>query len=391
MRYGSAVTDGAEDQSPPAGGLPELRARLDAVDRRVLEALAERMRIVTEVARFKRSEGVEIRDRDRERQVLDARRNLARELGLDPAPVEAIYRQILNASRDYQAALGASVYERMESKDVAIIGGAGAMGGVLGRLFRDLGHRVEIADLNTALTPEAAAARADVVVISVPILATESVIRKLGPLLRKDALLVDVTSIKSAPLRAMLDSTEASVIGTHPMFGPGTHSLQGQRVVICRGRGDAWHTWLLANLRARGLVITESDPEQHDRAMALVQVLTHFQTQVFGWALARSGIALDESRRFTSPAYLMELYVAARHFAQASDLYGPIEMLNPETSRVVATFQQAAAELASILSTRDQPRFDAMFQEVRDFFGEFAKEATEQSSYLIDHLVERTS
>jgi chorismate mutase/prephenate dehydrogenase len=189
----------------------------------------------------------------------------------------------------------------------------------------------------------------------------------------------------------MLDSTEASVVGTHPMFGPGTQSLQGQRVVVCKGRGEAWHTWLLANLRARGLVVTEADAEQHDRAMALVQVLTHFQTQVFGWALARSGISLSESRKFTSPAYLMELYVAARHFAQASDLYGPIEMLNPETGRVVSAFQQAAAELASILSTRDQPRFDAMFQEVRDFFGEFAKEATEQSSYLIDHLVERTS
>jgi chorismate mutase/prephenate dehydrogenase len=385
------VTEGDDDEAPPTGGLPELRTKLDAVDRRVLEALAERMRIVTEVARFKRNERVEIRDHERERQVLDARRNLARELGLDPAPVEAIYRQILNASRDYQAALGASVYERAEPKDIAIIGGAGAMGGVLERLFRDLGHRVEIADLNTALTPEAAAARADVVVISVPILATEALIRKLGPSVRKDALLVDVTSIKSVPLRAMLDSTEASVVGTHPMFGPGTQSLQGQRVVVCKGRGESWHTWLLANLRARGLVVTEADAEQHDRAMALVQVLTHFQTQVFGWALARSGISLTESRKFTSPAYLMELYVAARHFAQASDLYGPIEMLNPETGRVVAVFQQAAAELGAILSARDQPRFDAMFQEVRDFFGEFAKEATEQSSYLIDHLVERTS
>jgi chorismate mutase/prephenate dehydrogenase len=390
MRYGSAVSEGDKSDTPPVG-LPELRARLDAVDRRVLEALAERMAIVTEVARFKRSERVEIRDHERERQVLDARRKLAAELGLDPAPVEAIYRQIMNASRDYQAALGASVYERTEQKDIAIIGGAGAMGGVLVRLFRDLGHRVEVADLNTPLTPEAAASRADVVVISVPILATEALIRKLGPNVRKDALLLDVTSIKSVPLRAMLESTEASVVGTHPMFGPGTHSLQGQRVVVCKGRGDAWHTWLLANLRARGLVVTETDAEQHDRAMALVQVLTHFQTQVFGWALARSGITLEESRRFTSPAYLMELYVAARHFAQASDLYGPIEMLNPETGRVVATFQQAAAELAQILNTRDQSRFDAMFQEVRDFFGEFAGEATEQSSYLIDHLVERTS
>jgi hypothetical protein len=31
-----------------------------------------------------------------------------------------------------------------------------------------------------------------------------------------------------------------------------------------------------------------------------------------------------------------------------------------------------------------------MFVQVRDFFGEFAVEATEQSSFLIDRLVERT-
>jgi chorismate mutase/prephenate dehydrogenase len=383
--------DAPEKPNLPLTGLPELRARLDSVDRRVLELLAERMRVVAEVARYKRNEHVEIRDYDRERQVLDARRKLARELGLDPAPVEAIYRQILNASRDYQAALGASVYEATEAKQIAIIGGAGAMGELLVRLFRDLGHTVEIADLATELTPEVAAARADVVVISVPILATEQVIQRLGPLVRKDALLLDVTSIKSVPLAAMLASTQASVIGTHPMFGPNVHSLQGQRVVVCKGRGEAWHTWLTANLRARGLVVTETDAEQHDRAMALVQVLTHYQTQVFGLALARSGIPLEESRRFTSPAYLMELYVAARHFAQASELYGPIEMLNPETARVVATFQKAAAEVADILSARDQVRFDAMFAEVRDFFGVFAQEATEQSSYLIDHLVERSS
>jgi chorismate mutase / prephenate dehydrogenase len=387
MRYGSAVTDPPDKAAMPQ--LAELRARIDSVDRRVLELLAERMHIVTEVARLKRNERVEIRDYDRERLVLDARRALARELGLDPAPVEAIYRQILVASRDYQVALGASSYGSAPAKSVALIGGAGAMGNVLTRLFRDLGHRVEIADLHTELTPEAAAARADVVVIGVPIRATEEVIRRIGPLVRQDALLMDVTSVKSAPLSAMLASTPASVVGAHPMFGPTVHSLQGQRVVVCPGRGDAWQEWLVTNLRARGLVVTEAGAEQHDRAMALVQVLTHFQTQVFGWALARSGMPLHESRRFTSPAYLMELYVAARHFAQASDLYGPIEMLNPETGQVVAVFRKAAADLGEILEAGDQARFDAMFSEVREFFGDFAREAVEQSSYLIDRLVER--
>jgi chorismate mutase/prephenate dehydrogenase len=378
---------------PKSAQLAELRARIDAVDAEVLLLLQKRMRIVAEVAQHKRKEQVAIRDYARERHVLDARRAQAVQLGLEPEPIESIYRQIMLSSRDYQASLGAASYEQVAQKRVAIIGGAGAMGGVLCRMFRDLGHHVDIADVETALRPEQAAAQADVVVISVPILATERVIRELGPRVRKDALLMDVTSVKSAPLAAMLEVTQgsgASVVGTHPMFGPGVHSLQGQRVVVCQGRGEAWRKWLVDNLQARGLVVTEAAADEHDRAMALVQVLTHFQTQVLGLALARAGMPLSASRRFTSPAYLMELYVAARHFAQASELYGPIEMLNPETRHVVDTFQQAAREIAEILETKDQARFDAVFREVRAFFGDFTVEATEQSSFLIDRLVERS-
>jgi chorismate mutase / prephenate dehydrogenase len=370
--------------------LEALRAEIDAVDRKVLELLRERMGIVARVAEHKKQSRIEIRDYTRERKILDDRRALASQLGLDPEPIESIYRQIMISSRDYQASLGAAQVIGATQKRVAIIGGAGAMGGVLTRMFSDLGHQVDIADVATSLTPERAAAEADVVVISVPIASTEQVIARLGPLVRSDALLLDVTSIKLAPVAAMLASTQASVVGTHPMFGPGVHSLQGQRVVLCKGRGDHWYGWLRDNLKARGLVVTESSAEEHDRAMALVQVLTHFQTQVLGLSLARSGIPLSESQRFTSPAYLMELYVAARHFAQDPKLYGPIEMLNPKTGHVVDTFRAAAEEVADILRSRDQARFDAMFEEVRAFFGEFATEAIEQSSFMIDRLVERS-
>ena len=348
------------------------------------------MQIVSAVARYKRAENIGIRDARREEQVLAARRQLAQELGLDPESIESIYRQILLSSRDYQAATNLAAAPAGEPKSVLIVGGAGAMGGVLSGLFRELGHRVLIADVGSSPSAEALVPQADVVVISVPIAVTEDVIRKLGPLVRPDALLCDVTSIKAAPLAAMLESTQASVIGTHPLFGPGSSSLIGQRVVLCRGRGEPWYQWLADSLRARGLTLTEAGADEHDRAMALVQVLTHFQTQVFGLALARSGIPLSDSRRFTSPAYLMELYVAARHFAQAADLYGPIEMRNPATNQVTSQFQRAAAEVAEILAQGDQARFAAMFQEVRAFFGEFAQEATEQSRFLIDRLVERS-
>jgi chorismate mutase/prephenate dehydrogenase len=380
------VTD-AEKPLPP---LPELRAQLDELDRQVLELLARRMEIVSGVARLKRAENKEIRDSGREQQLLASRRALAVKLGLDPESVESIYRQILISSRDHQAAMNRGPGPDGPKRSVLIVGGAGAMGGVLQQLFQDLGHTVHSLDLDSKQSAQELVPGADVVIVSVPIAVTESVIRQLGPLVRPDALLMDVTSIKAAPLQAMLESTRASVLGAHPMFGPGSASLSGQRVVLCRGRGDAWHDWLASSLRARGLVITEASAEEHDRAMSLVQVLTHFQTQVFGLALARTGIPLESSRRFTSPAYLMELYVAARHFAQASDLYGPIEMRNPATAEVTAQFQRAAHELAEILGSHDQQRFDAVFQEVRAFFGDFAREATEESRFLIDRLVERS-
>ncbi len=380
-------------ETPPSPRpLPVLRALLDAIDRDVLQLLSRRMGIVAEIASTKRHERIPIRDLEREREVLADRVERAEALGLPGGVIESIYRLLLLASRDRQAALRTEVPEDIDPKVVTIIGGKGGMGRSLARLFGDLGHAVMIADLDTALTPSRAAATADVVVVSVPIRATEQVIHEVGPYVRPDALLMDVTSIKEAPLRAMMESTQASVVGTHPMFGPGVHGFTGQRVVVCAGRGDAWKRWVLESFRARGLLVTESTAAEHDRMMSVVQVLNHFQTQVLGLALARSGVSLDRSLQFTSPAYLLEAYVAGRHFAQSPALYGPIEMLNPRSAEVTRVFRQAAAELSEVLAQGDQDAFDAAFDEVRRFFGpEFTQEALEQSSFLVDRLVELTA
>ena len=376
------------DQNPDKGPLLGLRGALDDLDHELLQLLVRRMDIVAEIAARKRSHRVRIRDLARERRVLDDRCSRAEELGLSAESIESIWRQLMLMSRERQAALRAEVPPDVEAKSVAIIGGEGGMGRSLVTLFSDLGHDVSSADLQTELRPADAAANADVVIISVPIRETRAVIEALGPLVRKDALLMDVTSIKSDPVAAMLESTEASVVGTHPMFGPGVNTYQGQRVVICPGRGEAWLDWLRQMLSARGLVLTETTPAEHDSMMAIVQVLHHFKTQVLGMALSRAGAPLEETLRFTSPAYLLETYVTGRHFAQAPELYGPIEMLNPDSGRVVDIFREAASDLARILANGDQEAFDQVFAEVRAFFGGFTDEALEQSGFLIDRLVE---
>ena len=370
--------------------LAELRAAIDALDRNMLQLMARRMALVADVAEYKREHGLRIRDPERERDVLDDRRDRATALGLPVSEIESIFRILLRSSRDQQAALGAEVPRDAKPRTIAVIGGQGQMGALMARVFGEIGHRVLVVDRDTKLTASEAAANADVVLMAVPIHETERVIRALGPHVRDDALLMDITSIKAAPVAAMLAATGASVVGTHPMFGPGVHSLQGQRLVVCRARGDVWADWVVNVFTARGLTVTETTPEQHDRAMSVVQVLTHYQTQVLGITLAKLGVPLDETLRFTSPAYLLELYVAARHFAQDPMLYGPIEMRNPGTASVTHAFRDAANELAGVLANGDQAAFSALFENVRAFFGPFAAEAVEQSSFLIDRIVERT-
>ena len=381
----------------PPRPLAAVRADIDALDAALLDLVARRMALVAEVAAAKRAAGLRVRDAARERVLLDDRARRAAALGLPAAEVESVFRVLMRASRDRQAALGVEAPPGDRPRTVAVVGGRGGIGRVMAALFADLGHRVLVADLDTDLRPADAAAAADVTVVSVPIDVTEAVIAELGPRVRPDALLMDVTSVKAAPVAAMLAATErsgAGVVGAHPMFGPGVHTLQGQRVVLCRGRGDAWCDWAAAAFAARGLAVTEADPARHDRAMAVVQVLTHFQTQVYGAALARLegalGLSLGETLGFTSPAYLLELWVAARHFAQSPALYGPIEMRNPHAAAVTGAFRGAAAEVAAVIAAGDQDGFARLFDEVRAFFGAFADEAAEQSSYLIDRVVERS-
>ena len=121
----------------------------------------------------------------------------------------------------------------------------------------------------------------DVVVLCVPMAAFEDVSRRLAPLLRPGALVVDTCSVKEHPVRVMKQRLpkSVSILGTHPNFGPDSaaDSLQGRKIVLCRVRmKDALYRKAKRVLRSKGLDVVELSPREHDRRMASSLVLTHF-------------------------------------------------------------------------------------------------------------------
>ncbi len=78
--------------------MDELRAKVDNIDRELLEVLATRMAIVEKMGEYKRDNGVTIFQIDRWKQVHASRAEMAKKLGLYSDLVEDLYRLIHEAS-----------------------------------------------------------------------------------------------------------------------------------------------------------------------------------------------------------------------------------------------------------------------------------------------------
>lgn len=82
-----------------------LRDRIDAVDRKIIGLLAERLEIVEHVAAAKLANASPFRDREREEQLVLRLRSHATAAGLDPHHIEGLYRIIMDMSVAHQEAI----------------------------------------------------------------------------------------------------------------------------------------------------------------------------------------------------------------------------------------------------------------------------------------------
>ncbi len=81
-----------------------LRDRIDAVDRKIIGLLAERLEIVEHVAAAKLANASPLRDHEREQQLVLRLRSHATAAGLDPHHIESLYRIIMDMSVAHQEA-----------------------------------------------------------------------------------------------------------------------------------------------------------------------------------------------------------------------------------------------------------------------------------------------
>jgi prephenate dehydrogenase len=270
---------------------------------------------------------------------------------------------------------------------MGIIGGLGEMGKLFLRFFGECGYRVEAADLGTDRTGREVVEASDIVLFAVPLHLTIDIMRELVPYTRPDQLLMDLTSLKVAPVQEMLRSP-ASVIGLHPMFGGRVSSLVGQTLVACpvRVAPDDWR-WLRNLFTDAGIRVKETSPEKHDRMMSIIQVLFHMTTMLTGRVLRDLGVDIAETMEYTSPSYRLEINILGRMFAQSGALYSAITEMNPYTADIIDHFRKGLEDYDKWYSAKDLDAFISDFEQSAAHLGDYSRRAYRESSALLDFVV----
>jgi prephenate dehydrogenase len=148
----------------------------------------------------------------------------------------------------------------------------------------------DIAEAGGRLVSLEEACAQEIVILCVPISAMQPTLKQIAALVKTDALIVDVCSVKVYPVKWMQEllPETTQILATHPMFGPDSAavSLAGHKIVLCpvriqQQRYNEIKLWL----QKKHLTIIETTPADHDEKIAVSLALTHF----IGRSLAQFG------------------------------------------------------------------------------------------------------
>ncbi|GGW74757.1 bifunctional chorismate mutase/prephenate dehydrogenase [Alteromonas halophila] len=362
--------------------LSTLRDGIDEIDTQLVDLLARRSALTTKVGEVKAQAGMPVYVPERERSLIESRRQEARQTGVSPDLVEDLLRRIMRESYHTQNNRYRCINPAIGR--VVVIGGEGALGSVLVGLFERSDYQVDIVEEPHWQDGRAAEVlkTADVVIVAVPINVTESVIAQLS-MLPAHCVLADITSIKAKPLAAMMKVHSGPVVGLHPMFGPDAPGMIKQVVVVCDGRDEAAYAWLLDQMRIWGASIHHSTADEHDQAMAYIQVMRHFNTFVYGQHLREENPDLETLTVFSSPIYRLELAMVGRLFAQAPELYADIIFNNPDNVALLRRFHRRFGLALDMLERGDKRDFIKQFLTAGAWFGSYAKTCLVDSKQLL--------
>lgn len=347
--------------------LNDIRNGIEEIDLQILELCKRRLDLAKEVGRNKVESNTAVRNLDVERKVIDRYRGFALENGMNPVYAESICKTLMQESIEAQAAIPRKA---STLRHIAIIGGNGKMGRWLADLFRQSGHRVDIIDPSSGngLTIDDAK-WADTVIVSIPISRTAAMLRKLDEVCRDDALIFDISSLKSPFIDVLKDmGAKRKVCSIHPMFGPSAGSMYDRNMIVCDCGSKEAVDETIGLIGNHGANMRIMHVDDHDRYMSYVLGLSHAVNIAFFTVLERSGISFDDMRSVASTTFSKLMDTNESVALEDPYLYYEIQHMNANRESMLNEFNESVEDVVDAALSDDPQAFKELMDRGREYF-----------------------
>ncbi|WP_455645004.1 prephenate dehydrogenase [Methanosphaera sp.] len=259
--------------------------------------------------------------------------------------------------------------------NITIIGGTRGLGKWIAEKLKDDGFNITITSRNK-LSGEKVAKKigvnysndniesiqeANIIIFSVPIEYMIQTISEVAPYAPENSLLMDVTSVKTEPAKALKEFApeNTEILPCHPMFGPRVPSVEGQSIILTpfENRCESWFDKVYHYLKKQDAHVVISTPEEHDKTMSVVQGLTHFSYIAIASTIRKLNISVKKSREFASPVYSLMLDMISRIVSQNPYLYYSIQKSNKQTAISRKILVEECERLAKLINENKEEEF----------------------------------
>jgi len=263
---------------------------------------------------------------------------------------------------------------------VAVIG-AGKMGRWFTKLFKTEGFSVVVSSrtkskaealkiefgVDVASSNVEAVEGADWIVLCVSLDSLDAVLKEIGTHVHPEQIVIDIGSIKEIPVNLLHKHVKHNItLGTHPVFGPGAKSLDGQNFVLTpvndkeKKFAGEFRGWL----EKRGAMVSVLSPRKHDELMSLVLGLPHFVGLVAGDTLVNTSNFV-EAKQVGGATYKLLLTLAGAVSCEEPVFYSNLHMSLPEMEQIEGLFLEKVESWLNLVKRKDCEGFSGKMKQVK--------------------------
>ena len=196
---------------------------------------------------------------------------------------------------------------------------------------------------------------ADQVLICVSINALEEVVKTISPALHRGPSRHGYMLNQRSPVKIMHENIKgALVLGTHPVFGPGSNGVKHKAYILTPTNAEEqkfaeeFKKWLEQE-EAHVFIMS---PKKHDELMSVVLGLPHFLGLVACETLLEQK-DFPETKKVAGTTYRMLFTLAEATALETPDLYASLQTNLPELGEIEDLFMAKAKEWLNLIKNKD--------------------------------------